>query len=132
MSVFLFSLAGVPPLAGFQGKLLIFFSAIGVDAGPGSGSRLNQWFVGLAVIGVLNAAIAAAYYLRIVGTMYFRSPLTTHRAEGGRGAYATMLACIVLVLGIGLVPGPLLQQAEQAIARARLHAAPVAETTGAE
>ena len=76
LAVAMFSLAGVPPLAGFWGKLTLFTGALEV------GGTLRPWFVGLAVIGAVNAAIAMAYYLRVVAVMYFRAS----RDDGqGRG-----------------------------------------------
>lgn len=59
LAVFMFSLAGIPPLAGFFGKLVVFMAA--VDAG----------LYGLAVIGVLASVVGAFYYLRIVKAVYF-------------------------------------------------------------
>ena len=100
LAVCMFSLAGVPPLAGFWGKLMIFGSALSIDA-----PDARWWFVGAAVLGVLNAAAAAAYYLRVVAVMYFRTPLATPRAEGGRGAWAAALLCAALVVA-GCVWGP--------------------------
>ena len=58
-AVFMFSLAGIPPLSGFFGKLYVFLAA--VQAG-------NWW---LAVIGVVTSVVAAYYYIRIVKVMYF-------------------------------------------------------------
>ena len=57
--VFMFSMAGVPPMSGFFGKLYVFFAAV----------QANLW--ALAVIGVLTSVIGAYYYLRIVKVMYF-------------------------------------------------------------
>jgi len=113
LGLFMFSLTGIPPLAGFWGKLCLFGSALAVEAGGAAGT-LRPWFVVLAVAGVLNAALSAAYYLRIVGVMYFRAPLGTPRAEGGLGAGAAMLACAALVLGLGLHSGPLVRAAMDA------------------
>ena len=109
IAVFMFSLAGIPPLAGFWGKLAVFASALGVDGGD------RRWFVVLAVIGVLNAAVAAAYYLRIVGVMFFRLPLGTPptREEAG-GAFAASMLCLVLVIVIGLTPGMWIRDAHHA------------------
>jgi NADH-quinone oxidoreductase subunit N len=112
LAVFMFSLTGIPPLAGFWGKLLIFGNALSVDAGVTGGSR-QPWFVALAVIGVLNAAVSAAYYLRIVAVMYFRTPLATPKARGGLGAWLAAAVCTLLVVALGLYPRPLLQEAER-------------------
>ena len=71
MAIFMFSLAGVPPLFGFWPKLLVFRAA--VDAG----------LVALAVAGILGTVVGAYYYLRIVKIMYFdeaKSPLVRVRA----------------------------------------------------
>lgn len=112
MAVFMFSLAGIPPLAGFWGKLGIFFSALGVDQMGGEGLWL--WFVVLAVIGVLNAAVAAAYYLRIVAVMYFRAPLGVARIRGDTGAWLVVTACAILTLVIGIYPSVLLRWSDGA------------------
>ena len=112
LGLFMFSLAGIPPLAGFWGKLVLFGSALSVD--PGAAGGLRPWFVALAVIGVLNAAVAAAYYLRIVAVMYFRTPLAAPKAQGGAGVWAAVVACAVLVIAIGVYPRPLLNESNRA------------------
>ncbi len=112
MSIFMFSLTGIPPLAGFWGKLQIFGSALNVDAQPGGNVRI--WFVILAVLGVLNAAISAGYYLRIVGVIYFRPPSSEHRTGGGWGALTAAMICALATLIIGLWPGPLAKISDQA------------------
>jgi NADH-quinone oxidoreductase subunit N len=112
LTAFMFSLAGVPPLVGFWGKLALFGGALEVDSLGGGPLRL--WFVGLAVIGVLNAAVAAAYYLRIVAVMYFRSPLASPPVQGGPGAASAALLCAVLVVAVGLFPGRWMSQANRA------------------
>ncbi len=62
MSIVMFSLAGIPPLAGFVGKFYIFSAAI------------KSGYVVLAVIGVLNSVVAVYYYLRVTVAMYMKPP----------------------------------------------------------
>jgi NADH-quinone oxidoreductase subunit N len=107
IALFMFSLAGLPPLAGLWGKLLLFFSALDVQAG--TGGSLRPWFVSLAVIGVLNAVVAAVYYLRIVAVMYFRAPLATPKARGGPAAWLAAVVCAAAVLALGVYPPPLMR-----------------------
>jgi NADH-quinone oxidoreductase subunit N len=63
---------------------------------------------------VLNAAVAAYYYLRIVAVMYFRTPLATPKAEGGAGPLAAAVAAAVLVVAIGILPRPLAGESNRA------------------
>lgn len=79
-AICLFSLAGIPPLVGFWGKLTLFSSALGVGLRQELGEA-SYWFLALAVIGALNAAVAAAYYLRLIAAMYFRAPSESLVAE---------------------------------------------------
>jgi len=104
LAVCMFSLAGLPPAAGLWGKFVVFGSALNVN-----GPLLRPWFIALAIVGVLNAAVGAYYYLRIVSLMYFREPLTTLRAEGGAGAYVAALLCSLVVLVLFFYPGPLMK-----------------------
>ena len=78
----------------------------------------------LAIVGALNAAISAGYYLRIIGVMYFRPTIARAEGQGGIGAAWAVFACAVLVLGIGCYPGPWLEQAAEA-ARALRYTAKV-------
>src|SRR5207247_9212629 len=90
MVLFLFSLIGIPLTAGFAGKLLLFFDALGLRSRPSSpnpelGRQLAdqyQTYAVLAVIGVINAAVGAWYYLRIAAVMYLREPLEPLPARG--------------------------------------------------
>jgi hypothetical protein len=104
IGVFMFSLAGIPPLAGFFGKLYVFLAA--VDAGL-------TW---LAVLGVLASCVGAYYYIRIVKVMYFDEPAEAldqaqHRAVGAISA-VTALATVLFIAW----PGPLLRAAGVAAA----------------
>jgi NADH-quinone oxidoreductase subunit N len=105
LSVFLLSLIGIPPTAGFVGKFYLF------------GAAVRGGYVGLAVIGVLNSAVAAYYYLRLIVYMYMREP-------DGAGltvavpSFAGSLALVVAVWGVvqlGVLPAPLLDLAQSAV-----------------
>ncbi len=114
LAVCMFSLAGVPPLVGFWGKFCIFGSVLDIAGWAESSSNVGRWFLGLAVAGALNAAIAAAYYLRVVGVLYFRTPLATPRAEGGAGPWSAAVLCTLLVIAAGVFPAPLMQETKKA------------------
>ena len=115
IAMFVLSLAGIPPLPGFWGKLSLAIAAMEVDwnARITLGSR-RAAFVSLAVILVLNAAIAAAYYLRIIAAIYFRSAKRGVQADGGIAAGVAMLVCMALVLMATLQPRGLFASASLA------------------
>jgi NADH-quinone oxidoreductase subunit N len=103
-AVFMFSLAGIPPLAGFFGKLYVFMAAVDADLVP------------LAVIGVLASVVAAYYYLRIVKVIYFDEPAAPLDRPIGREFSIVVGVAAVFNLAFCLMPSPLLRQAEQAAA----------------
>jgi NADH-quinone oxidoreductase subunit N len=120
LALFMFSLAGLPPLAGFWGKLSLFGSAVELaTSGP---TNLARWFAMLAVVGALNAAVAAAYYLRIVAVMYFQSAAAPVPAAGGPLARVAAVICALLVVGVGAWPGRFLDVAVQSESILRLQA----------
>jgi NADH-quinone oxidoreductase subunit N len=100
-AMLLFSLAGVPPLAGFFGKFYVFVAAI------------KAGLFTLSVIGVLCSVIGAFYYLSIVKVMYFDEPLT--RLDPIRLELRTVLAVAGLFnLLFFVYPGPLVSAATAA------------------
>jgi NADH-quinone oxidoreductase subunit N len=100
-AMFLFSLAGVPPLAGFFGKFYVFVAAI------------KSGLFTLAVIGVLTSVVGAFYYLTIVKVMYFDEPLT--KLDTPRMELRTVLAVTGLFNILFFVyPGPLVSVATAA------------------
>lgn len=124
MTICLFSLAGIPPLIGFWGKFQIFASAI---SSSGNGDPMK--FQLLAVIGMLNAAVGAYYYLRIVVGMYLRPATEPIQPSAGWPTVASAAACVLLTLGLGVLPqtlrGPT-QEAARAAVQLELPKAPVA------
>jgi NADH-quinone oxidoreductase subunit N len=99
MTVFLLSLTGIPPLAGFFAKAYVILAAVQAG-GP---------LTALAVIAVLNAAAAAFYYLRIVVYMFMRDPVSdTPPLAHGALLWAGLAATTALTILLGLVPTPLL------------------------
>ncbi len=109
MALFMFSLIGIPLTAGFAGKLFLFFGALSVraDVAGEDHARLFRW---LAVIGAVNAAIGAWYYLRIVAAMYLRTPLRPIEKPRAWPGLAALWICAVVTLAMG-VPPPWLMQA---------------------
>jgi NADH-quinone oxidoreductase subunit N len=104
MSIFLLSLTGIPPLAGFMGKFYIFSSAI------------KAHYYWLAVIGVLNSAVAAYYYLRVLMYMYFKEPERELGAIDLSPAYIiVILISIAALLYMGIWPRSILLLAQQSV-----------------
>ncbi len=106
-AVFLFSMAGIPPLPGFWGKLAIFSTALSVRQ-PTANSlfAVHPAFAVLAVVGVINAAIGAVYYLRLISVMFLNDPLGTPRPSGGRPVLAAIVCSMILIAGFGVLPRP--------------------------
>jgi NADH-quinone oxidoreductase subunit N len=103
-AVFMFSMAGIPPLAGFFGKFYVFMAAI------------NAGLVTLSIIGVVASVVAAFYYLRIVKVMYFDEPTEPlDHPLGWKLSSVIMASGIVIVLFL-LQPGLLINSAARAAA----------------
>lgn len=103
MLIFLLSLAGIPPTAGFMGKLYVFAAAI------------NAGYIWLAVIGVLMSAVSLYYYFRIVVQMYLLDGVEEDRGAElaqDRWAEGVVLVCALAVLAIGIYPGPVVGWAQ--------------------
>ncbi|HYN69626.1 MAG TPA: NADH-quinone oxidoreductase subunit N, partial [Candidatus Eisenbacteria bacterium] len=103
MTLFLLSLTGIPPTAGFFAKAYVILAA--VQASQDGASALGT----LAVLAVLNAAAAAFYYLRVVVYMFMREPQSEQPAlVHGRLLWSGLIAATVLTILLGVFPGPLL------------------------
>jgi NADH-quinone oxidoreductase subunit N len=94
LAAMMFSLAGIPPLAGFFAKFYVFSAAV------------NAGLYGLAVIGVLLSAVGAFYYLRIVKIMYFDEAAEPFDAPSTAPRLVLGLSSAVLILGV-FAPAPL-------------------------
>ena len=104
LAIFMFSMVGIPPLAGFFGKLYIFLAAIRAE------------LFTLAILGILSSVVAAYYYLRIVKVMYFEEAAEPFDRDSGREAKWVLLGAALLVVVFFLVPGPLVSGAATAAA----------------
>jgi NADH-quinone oxidoreductase subunit N len=104
MALFMFSMAGIPPLAGFFGKLYVFLPAI------------TQHLYVLAVIGVVSSVIGAYYYLRIIKVMYFDEPAAAFDRSQGPEVSVILAVSGLAILLFFAAPGPLLGAAQAAAA----------------
>jgi NADH-quinone oxidoreductase subunit N len=97
LAMFMFSLAGIPPLFGFYAKFAVFYAAVEAGLFP------------LAVVGIAMSVIGAYYYLRVVKTMYFDEPAAAFgpgdRLEGGLIAVAAVMISPLGYLAIPLLSG---------------------------
>ncbi len=99
MLIFMLSLTGIPATAGFVGKFFVF------------GAAVQHQYYFLAVMGVLNAGIAAFYYLNVVRAMFFAEPdpalepvVHEGRLSVGAGVQVVVFACVLATIYIGLYP----------------------------
>jgi len=109
MALFMISLAGLPPTAGFMAKLYIFSAAI----------REGSLGLALALVGVLTSVISVYFYMRLVYFMYMRSPeaagVIDASHHGSLLALAAILIAAFFVLHLGLFPSPLLSLIQQTL-----------------
>jgi NADH-quinone oxidoreductase subunit N len=102
LAVMMFSMAGIPPLAGFFAKWYVFSAAV------------QAHLYGLAVIGVLASTVACFYYIRVVKLMYFDEPAVTFDRTGPAvNAVLTLAGLVVLLFWV--YPAPLVTAAQAAV-----------------
>lgn len=113
-SVLLFSLAGMPPLAGFIAKYFVFLSAV------------KGGWITFAVIGILSSVIGAYYYLRVLVMMYFEKPQSEPLMSSAPALSSFVLASVgllaLLVVLIGIYPSPINQYLDLLYGKAGLFA----------
>jgi NADH-quinone oxidoreductase subunit N len=102
MAVFMLSLSGIPPLAGFVGKFYIFSAAV------------KSGYTGLAIIGVLNSVVSVYYYVGVLVRMYMTEGTTEVAAPSSRPyLFATLLLTVSGTVLLGLFPSSLFEVARQ-------------------
>ncbi len=104
LAILMFSMAGIPPMAGFLGKFYVFMTAV------------EAHMYTLAVIGVLTSAVGAYYYLRIIKIMYFDEPVEALDKPVGTAVSLVLAGSSVFVMFFFLHPAPLIAGAEAAAA----------------
>lgn len=104
MLVFMFSLTGIPPTAGFMGKFYLFMSAI------------NAGYTWVVIVAVMFSAISAYFYLRIVMYMYMREPAQIVELSTSPALSLVFAVTVTAVLAIGVFPSPIVNMARSALA----------------
>ncbi len=105
MTIFLLSMAGIPPLSGFMAKFYVFSAAV------------KSRFYWLVILGVLNSAVSVYYYLRVTVVMYFKE--SEREITGLQFSPASVIALILAVIGtlyMGIFPANVLSFAQRSIA----------------
>ncbi|OFZ28821.1 MAG: NADH-quinone oxidoreductase subunit N [Bdellovibrionales bacterium RIFCSPHIGHO2_01_FULL_40_29] len=103
LTVFLLSLAGLPPTLGFFGKLYLFSSAV------------NEGLVWLALWGVINSVLSVYYYLRPIVMMYMREGECDVADDRSYATVVMVVVSALLILVLGLASGPLFQMIEKSL-----------------
>jgi NADH-quinone oxidoreductase subunit N len=103
MAIFMFSLAGIPPLAGFMGKFYLF------------GAAIKSGYVWLTIIGVMNSLVSVFYYFRVTVIMYMKEPVKDVVLEYAGPIMVVLIIALVGTIQIGLFPTFYLERAIDSI-----------------
>ena len=110
MALSMFTLMGLPPTAGFWGKVSLFGSALSAAGSPETiAAGLKSWTVTLVIVAVLNSALAAAYYLRVIASVLLYENDEPAIAMGGEPQHIGAILCGLLTLVFAFAPGTLMQ-----------------------
>jgi proton-translocating NADH-quinone oxidoreductase chain N len=110
MTLFLLSMAGLPPLGGFASKFVLFSGAI--DAGANSGMG---WLVWLAVVAIVGSAVSLYYYLRVIRAMVVEEGEPS-RVQVPPSTVAAVVVCAVAIVLMGVWPQPFMDASFRAAA----------------
>ena len=102
LTLCLVSLTGLPPTAGLIAKIYIFVGAV------------NQGLLWLVIIAVINSVISAYYYFKVVKAMWFGDPKSEEKVLASWPEWIAIAVCCIMVLIIGLEPGPFTRIAQAA------------------
>jgi NADH-quinone oxidoreductase subunit N len=97
MSIFMFSLAGIPPFGGFFGKYYIFLAAIEANL---------TW---LAIVGALISVVSVYFYINVIVAMYFKESTDIQEIKTGKLNIFTLSCSALIILFIGILPGMVLE-----------------------
>jgi NADH-quinone oxidoreductase subunit N len=100
MLLFMLSLGGIPPTAGFMGKFWLF------------GAAIEGGYIWLAVIGVLNSAISLYYYVRVIVFMYLKKETIGSQPKASPALAVALGVAVVATLALGIYPRQLFEVAE--------------------
>lgn len=103
LAILMFSMSGIPPLAGFFGKFMVFKAAVGAG------------LYGLAIFGVLTSVVAAYYYLRIIKVMFFDEPVPAYDAPAPFVRRAIVGLSVAFLLAFVFYPSPLIDLSREAV-----------------
>jgi NADH-quinone oxidoreductase subunit N len=103
MVIFLMSLTGIPPTAGFVGKFYLF------------GAAINSGYIWLAVVAAVNTAISLFYYMRVAMVMYMLESPGPVSVSSSRPLYAAVIFAVLGTLIMGIYPGPFLELAQASL-----------------
>jgi NADH-quinone oxidoreductase subunit N len=118
MTVFLASLLGLPPLAGFAGKFQVFAAVYQAAKGATAGAPpgVGTVFFVLFGVGAVNTVVGAYYYLKVVRAMLLEEPVESRKVKGGVGAALFLVALVAFLLAAGIIWEPLMNEAARAAA----------------
>ncbi len=103
LAILMFSMSGIPPLAGFFGKFLVFKAVVAVG------------MYGIAIFGILTSVVAAYYYLRIIKVMFFDEPVAKYDGGIPFVRHAVVAFSVLFIIGFIFVPSPLMDVSHDAV-----------------